>query len=42
MKEINWKNIAVIAVVSILAVTLVYPMVKPWLQKLPVVGTYFA
>ena len=42
LKNINWKNIAVIAVVSVIAVGLVYPMVKPLLVKIPVIGPRFA
>ena len=42
LKNINWKNIAVIAVVSVIAVAVVYPMIRGQLKKLPVVGSYFA
>lgn len=42
IKNLNWANIATIAVVSILAVGLGYPLVKPLLQKIPVIGPRFA
>ena len=42
LKDINWKNILTIVVVGVVIVPIVYPMVKPLLNKLPVVGKYFA
>ena len=42
LKDINWKNIAVIAVVAVVVVGVIYPLVKPTLKKIPVLGTYFA
>ncbi len=42
LKNLNWSNIATIAIVSIIAVGLVYPLIKPLLQKIPVIGSRFA
>jgi len=39
MKNINWKGIAVTAGIA-LAVFLVYPRIRPMLQKLPVIGAW--
>jgi hypothetical protein len=39
--NINWSNIVTIGVVSIIAVGLLYPLVKPLLQKIPVIGSRF-
>ena len=38
MKNINWKGILITAGVAIVAVVFVYPMIRPYVQKLPVVG----
>ena len=40
-KNINWKNIAIIALVSVVVVKVVYPFVQPYLAKVPVVGGWF-
>lgn len=39
MKNINWKNIAVIAVVSLVTVVFVWPFLKPYAQKIPLIGS---
>lgn len=39
MKNINWKNIGVIALVAV-GVFLFYPRIRPTLQKLPVIGAW--
>jgi hypothetical protein len=39
MKNINWKNIAVIALVSVVAVTIVWPRVRPIVARIPVIGS---
>ena len=39
MKNINWKGIAVTAGIA-LAVFLLYPMIRPFAQKLPVIGKW--
>ena len=41
MKNINWKGIAITAAVSIVAVVVVYPLLRPYLQKVPAVGKFF-
>ena len=40
MKNINWSNILTIAIVGTLAAIFLVPLVKPIIQKLPVVGKY--
>jgi len=43
MKNINWKNVFTIVVVSsltaIVVVPIVAPMIRPLLQKIPVIGS---
>ena len=39
-KNINWKNIATIAVVAVLVFILYPRFVRPLLQKLPFIGSY--
>jgi hypothetical protein len=38
----NWKSILWTAGIAIIAVAVVYPLLRPTLQKIPLVGTYFA
>ena len=40
MPKINWKETLTTAVIAIIAVVVVYPIVRPYAQKLPVVGKY--
>ena len=40
-KNINWKNVAVIALVSLVVVKVVYPFAQPYLSKVPVLGAWF-
>ncbi len=46
MKNVNWKNIGTIVVISaltaIVIVPIVAPMVKPVLKKIPVLGGYIS
>ena len=39
MENINWKNIAVIAVVSLVPVVFVWPIIKLYVQKIPFIGS---
>jgi hypothetical protein len=39
MKNINWKGIAVTAGIA-LGVFLLYPMIRPFAQKIPVIGKW--
>lgn len=41
MKDINWKNIAVIALVSLIVVPIAAPYITPLLRKLPIVGKFY-
>jgi hypothetical protein len=40
MKNINWKNIALIALVAVLVAVFIVPLVKPFLAKIPFLGKY--
>jgi hypothetical protein len=40
--KLDWKSIAITAVVSIVAVVFVWPLVKPYAQKIPVLGGYIS
>ena len=42
LKNLNWSNILTIAIVALLMIGLVYPLIKPLLQKIPVIGSRFA
>ena len=38
--KIDWKTILLTFVISIIAVVFIYPLVRPLLVKIPVVGKY--
>ena len=40
MKNIDWKGILITALVAIVAVVFIYPLVRPFVQKIPVVGKW--
>jgi hypothetical protein len=42
LKNLNWSNILTIAIVTVLMIGIVYPIIKPLLQKIPVIGSRFA
>jgi hypothetical protein len=42
LKNINWSNILTIAIVTVLMIGIVYPLIKPLLQKIPFIGSRFA
>jgi hypothetical protein len=42
LKNLNWANIATIAVVSVITVVIIYPLARPLLQKIPVIGSRFS
>jgi hypothetical protein len=37
----TWKNYAITAVISLVTTVVIYPLIKPLLQKIPVIGSYF-
>jgi len=36
----EWKNYLVTGVIAIIAVVFVYPVVRPFAQRLPLIGKY--
>jgi hypothetical protein len=38
--KINWKETIITGLIAIVAVVFVYPLVRPYAQKLPLVGKY--
>jgi len=40
MKNINWKNVITIVVVGSLAAIFIVPLLRPLVQKIPVIGKY--
>lgn len=40
MKNINWKNIVTILIVASLAAIFIVPLLRPLLQKIPLIGKY--
>ena len=38
--KINWKDLAITGAIAIVAVVFVWPMLKPFVAKIPVVGKY--
>jgi hypothetical protein len=38
--KINWKETLITGLIAIVAVVFVYPLVRPYAQKLPLVGKY--
>ena len=42
MKNINWKNIITILIVAVLAAIFIVPLIRPLIQKIPLIGKYAA
>ena len=40
--KLNWKEILVTGAIAIIAVVFVWPLVKPFAAKIPVIGKFVA
>ena len=41
-KDFNWKSALTTAAITIVVSFVIYPRIRPYIQKIPVVGAFFA